>query len=38
VLEIKLQSCGTSRVFLIKKMGRGGKRGVARLERNGNVN
>jgi hypothetical protein len=35
---IKLESCGTSRVFFNKKDGEGGERGVARLERNGNVN
>lgn len=38
MLEIKLESCGTSRDFFNKRDGEGGKRGVARLERNGNVN
>lgn len=38
VLEFKLESCGTSRDFFDKRDGEGGKRGVARLERNGNVN
>ncbi len=38
VLEIKLESCGTSRDFFNKKDGEGGERGVVRLERNGNVN
>ncbi len=38
VLEIKLESCGTSRDFFNKKDGEGGERSVAWLERNGNVN
>jgi hypothetical protein len=36
--KLKLESCGTSRNCFDKKDGERGERGVARLERNGNVN